>query len=338
MMSPGMESTGNRVVKIIMVGAPRAGKSCLMNKYNDIEFDSAYNPTVAGDFTAKEIEIDNTNISAQIWDVGGSGVLGKSFLRGTHGVLLVADMTSPQSLKVLNGIYENVKRLVGFADDSFPCVVVANKLDLLVKDDVENGKVNLESLRLWATARRADGDSPISFFEVSAKEGTNVNIMFESIFRMALTKPGKILTPNSQMESPAPSSSPVHTPGMGNNLLAHDAPHRTELTEAEGVDTGSEGDTTSVRKEGQDDPYDESEEEQAIAKVVIAGASSVGKTFILKRFVGDDREHNMNKYEPTIGADLRIVDMPVKDRTLTLQIWDTSGNPKMLAMGRSIYR
>lgn len=338
MMSPGMESAGSRVVKIIMVGAPRSGKSCLMNKYNDIEFDPVYDPTIAGDFTAKEIEIDNANISAQIWDVGGSGVLGKSFLRGTHGVLLVADMTSPQSLKVLNGLYESVKKLVGFADDSFPCVVVANKLDLLAKDDIENGKINLESLRLWAAARRAERDSPIPFFEVSAKEGTNVNIMFESIFRMALTKPGKILAPNSPLEASVPSQSPVHTPGMGNNLLAHDAPHLTELAETDGVDTGSEGETTSVRKEGQDDPYDDGEEEQAIAKVVIAGAQSVGKTFILKRFVGDDREHNTNKYEPTIGADLRIVDMPVKDRTLTLQIWDTSGNPKMLAMGRSIYR
>ena len=145
-------------MKIIMVGAPRSGKSCLINRYNDIEFDPNYEPTVAGDFTAKEIGIDNKNISAQIWDVGGSGALGKSFLRGTHGVLLVADITSPQSLKVLNGLYDNVKKLVGFSDDSFPCVVVANKLDLLAKDDIENGKINLESLRLWASARRADGE------------------------------------------------------------------------------------------------------------------------------------------------------------------------------------
>ena len=109
-----------------------------------------------------------------------------------------------------------------------------------------------------------------------------------------------------------------------------------------GGDTASEEETASVRKgrgEGdEDDGFDENEDEQAIAKVVIAGAASVGKTFILKRFVGDDRDHNAHHYEPTIGADLRIVDMPVKDRTLTLQIWDTSGNPKMLAMGRSIYR
>jgi GTPase SAR1 family protein len=30
--------------------------------------------------------------------------------------------------------------------------------------------------------------------------------------------------------------------------------------------------------------------------------------------------------------------MAVKDRSLTLQIWDISGNPKMFSIGRSIYK
>ena len=339
-MSPSADATATRTMKIVIIGAPKSGKSSLMHSYNDLDFDPAYVPTVRSDFTAKEIEIDNTVISAQIWDFGGSAVTGTSLLRGTQGVLLVADMTSEQSLKVLNGLYENIKKLVGFADDSFPCVVVANKLDLI------NGKitkqVTIDSLRRWASDRRVSASTPITFFEVSAKDGTNVNLMFESLFRMALSKPAKIGAATPQSPSSTTAFSPVHTPAMGNNLLAN---HKTrpptppELKEPDGDDTGSEGGTGSVRKgKDDDDEFEDGEEEQAIAKVVIAGEASVGKTFILKRFVGDDRDHNDSKYEPTIGADLRIVDMPVKDRTLTLQIWDTSGNPKMLAMGRSIYR
>ena len=341
MMSPSADANATRTLKIVIIGAPKSGKSSLMHSYNDLDFDPAYVPTVRSDFTAKEIEIDNTLISAQIWDFGGSAVTGTSLLRGTQGVLLVAEMTSEQSLKVLNGLYENIKKLVGFADDSFPCVVVANKLDLI------NGKiakeVTLDSLRRWASDRRVGASTPITFFEVSAKDGTNVNQMFESLFRMALSRPAKIGNAVPQSPSSKTALSPVHTPAMGNNLLVN---HKTrpptppELKEPDCDDTGSEGGTGSVRKgnDDDDDEFEDGEEEQAIAKVVIAGAASVGKTFILKRFVGDDRDHNDSKYEPTIGADLRIVDMPVKDRTLTLQIWDTSGNPKMLAMGRSIYR
>ena len=330
---------GKHVVKIIMVGAPKSGKSSLMNCYNDLDFDSSYFPTSAGDFTAKEIEIDKKDISAQIWDVGGAGILGKSFLRGTHGVLLVADMTSEQSLKVLDGLYENVKRLVGFADDCFPCVVVANKLDLVRGDDgLSARQISMDGLKVWASARRVFGKAPISIFEVSAKDGTNVDLTFETLFRMALNRPGVLLSGSAAIEPSPSNDSPAHAATLHPYRASNTS---TEPTEGDmGGDTASEEGTSSVRKgKGEeDDDFDENEEEQAIAKVVIAGAASVGKTFILKRFVGDDRDANDNRYEPTIGADLRIVDMPVKDRTLTLQIWDTSGNPKMLAMGRSIYR
>ena len=330
---------GKQIVKIIMVGAPKSGKSSLMNCYNDLDFDSSYVPTSAGDFTAKEIEIDKKDISAQIWDVGGAGILGKSFLRGTHGVLLVADMTSEQSLKVLNSLYENVKRLVGFADDSFPCVVVANKLDIILSDNGPSARqISLDALKLWASARRVDGKTPISIFEVSAKDGTNVDLMFETLFRMALNKPGETISGASAIELSPSTDSPAQTQSS-HPYRAADTP--TEPIEGDmGGDTASEEGTSSVRKgKGEEEgDFFANEEEQAIAKVVIAGAASVGKTFILKRFVGDDKDTNNYGYEPTIGADLRIVDIPVKDRILTLQIWDTSGNPKMLAMGRSIYR
>jgi Ras-related protein Rab-7A len=39
-----------------------------------------------------------------------------------------------------------------------------------------------------------------------------------------------------------------------------------------------------------------------------------------------------------MGADLRIVEVPVREITLTLNIWDTSGDPKMVGMGRQIYK
>ena len=357
------ESAAARIVKVIMVGAPKAGKSSLMRCYDDLEFDPVYVPTTAGDFTAKQVEIDGVEVSFQIWDVGGSGVLGKSFLRGTHGVLLVADITSKASLKILNSLYESVKRLVGFADDSFPCVVVANKSDLVSETDHDASlrQISLDGLRRWANARRGDGDTPIKFFEVSAKHGTNVIPMFEKIIRISLNRPGRLLEPerrssvisnhgdlwshdgNEERSSHKEVSSEKERPSNTSWKSTEEETERDESVNDIGDEEEERHSPTKNPKIGRSrtDSYeegedDDSEEEQAVAKVVIAGAASVGKTFILKRFVGDDQ--NASTYEPTVGADLRIVDMPVKDRTLTLQIWDTSGNPKMLAMGRSIYR
>jgi small GTP-binding protein len=137
----------NRLLKIIIVGSTEVGKSCLMERYNDLDFEESYVPTSSGDFFVKEIEVDDTAVSAQIWGLGSTGALGKSLLRGTHGVILVADITSKKSLKALDSIYESVKRLVGFADDSFPCVVVLNKLDLVNDSNVNNSnQASVESL------------------------------------------------------------------------------------------------------------------------------------------------------------------------------------------------
>jgi small GTP-binding protein len=187
-----------RLLKIIIVGSTEVGKSCLMERYNDLDFEESYVPTF-GDFFMKEIELDDTAVSAKIWDLGSTLALGTTFLRGTHGVILVADITSKKSFKALDSIYESVKRLVGFADDSFPCIVVLNKLDLVSDSNVTNSnqttvecqsnlrQISKVDVQQWSKDRRSYGEDPITFYEVSAKDGTNVNLMFESIIRLALS-------------------------------------------------------------------------------------------------------------------------------------------------------
>jgi Ras-related protein Rab-7A len=116
---------------------------------------------------------------------------------------------------------------------------------------------------------------------------------------------------------------PTPSPSIASNIA--------EALPSNGAARGSNG---SVAKAFVEEAADV-EEEQTTAKVVIAGACSSGKTSILARFVGDDRDQD---YEPTVGADLRIVEVPVRERMLTLHIWDTAGDPKMAGTGRQIYR
>mmetsp|Transcript_18883 Transcript_18883/g.18197 ORF Transcript_18883/g.18197 Transcript_18883/m.18197 type:complete len:517 (+) Transcript_18883:283-1833(+) len=334
-----------RLLKIIIVGSTEVGKSCLMERYNDLDFEESYVPTF-GDFFVKEIELDDTAVSAKIWDLGSTLALGTTFLRGTHGVILVADITSKKSFKALDSIYESVKRLVGFADDSFPCVVVLNKLDLISDSNVTNSnqttvecqsnlrQISKADVQQWSKDRRSYGEDPITFYEVSAKDGTNVNLMFKSIIRLALST-------NIQMSvNPSASIKASTVSTTTSNSYYGSSEYSVEEKKEIKIEKSLTGKDNGIDKEA-DYSYQPNRvevEEEATAKVIIAGAEAVGKSFILTRFVGDDKDHNKQKYEPTVGADLRIADMTVKDRSLTLRIWDTSGSPKMFSIGKSIYK
>ena len=75
-----------------------------------------------------------------------------------------------------------------------------------------------------------------------------------------------------------------------------------------------------------------------LIKIVLAGEAEVGKTSILKRFSAteteDEADERLPSYEPTVGTDCREVEVS----GVPLQVWDTSGNKAMLALGRSIFR
>jgi len=339
------QTASTKSCKVIMVGAPKSGKTALLARYNDLDFEPLYIPTSAGDFSVKDVKVNGAAVSAQIWDLGGSGILGKSFLRNTNGVILVVDLSSKASMKVLDNVYERVRFLVGFADDAFPCALVATKLDVAdgaAADSKATREVSSEELQAWAKKRRpnaAAGDE-VRVYEVSAKDGRNVVPMFEAVIGLSVTRPGKIASIFGVLPTPPAASTAKGVAGAEGYAAttAAAAAANAAMAAASPFHLGDPTTSSGSTKPPDDAPYDGEDNDQAIAKVVLAGAVNVGKTYLLTRFVGDDKDHSQGSYEPTVGADLRIVDMPVRDRTLTLQIWDTSGNPKMINIGRSIYK
>ncbi|CAG5120015.1 unnamed protein product [Candidula unifasciata] len=72
-----------------------------------------------------------------------------------------------------------------------------------------------------------------------------------------------------------------------------------------------------------------------IAKAVLVGDVSVGKTCLVNRFCHDvfDRE-----YKATIGVDFEIEKFTVLSVPITLQIWDTAGQERFKCIASSYYR
>ncbi len=88
-------------VKILVLGGPGAGKTCIVNRFTNDTF-LPTKPTIAIDLATKEItREDGQTYFIQLWDVGGadrSAGLSKMFCRGAHGAVVVADVTDDTSL------------------------------------------------------------------------------------------------------------------------------------------------------------------------------------------------------------------------------------------------
>ena len=76
-------------------------------------------------------------------------------------------------------------------------------------------------------------------------------------------------------------------------------------------------------------------EKKFIAKVILLGDASVGKTSLLNKYIKN--EFSLN-YKTTIGADFLTKTLQRENSLVNLQIWDTAGSEKFHSIGTGFYR
>ena len=161
------------------------GKTSILNRFAHSQFSHQYKATIGADFLEKEIAVDGEVVVLQIWDTAGQErfqSLGTSFYRGADGCVLVYDITNSNSLETVPQWREEFVSQAGVREPGkFPVVVVGNKKDLDGQRKVREG-VAMQ----WC---REHGDLPN--FEVSAKDGTNVEAAFLCVSRLALSRLSK---------------------------------------------------------------------------------------------------------------------------------------------------
>ncbi len=103
--------------------------------FENAKFTETFKPTIGADFSNKEIRTSTGRlVTLQIWDTAGQEryqSLGTAFYRGADCCLLVYDLTSKQSFEnVLMWKNNFLSKSMVSNQDSFPFLVVGNKLDL----------------------------------------------------------------------------------------------------------------------------------------------------------------------------------------------------------------
>ena len=91
--------------KVLLIGNSSVGKSSLLLRFVDNQWNDLFVPTIGVDFKIRTMEIDNKNVKLQIWDTAGQERfknITASYYRGAHGIFVVYDISDTESFKNIN--------------------------------------------------------------------------------------------------------------------------------------------------------------------------------------------------------------------------------------------
>lgn len=101
-------------LKILIIGESGVGKSSLLLRFTDDQFDPDQEATIGVDFKVKVIDNNGNKVKLAIWDTAGQErfrTLTPSYYRGAQGAILVYDISSRESFQKvedwLNEVFEN---------------------------------------------------------------------------------------------------------------------------------------------------------------------------------------------------------------------------------------
>ena len=151
------------VICIMTLGISSVGKTSFILRFTENSFQNLFYSTVGIDCKAKIIEIENIKYKLLFYDTAGQErykSLAPNLIKKAHGIIIMYDITNKSSFDSIPDIIKNIKEEKG---DYFPMILIGNKKDL--EQDREIKKEEGEELA---------SKNGIEYFEISNKEGTNI--------------------------------------------------------------------------------------------------------------------------------------------------------------------
>ncbi|MFX1282314.1 MAG: Rab family GTPase [Promethearchaeota archaeon] len=172
-------------MKVCLLGDGAVGKTALRERYLGKQFSSGYVMTIGADFAVKKTRIKTEegekDVKFQIWDLAGQprfNSVRELYYKGSHGGLLVFDITRRDSFSNLNSWIEELFKNSGRG--AMPIAVLGNKVDL--RNEADDCVTRTEALD-YTTKIKEDFqfNCNIPYLETSAKTGENVDESFSEL-------------------------------------------------------------------------------------------------------------------------------------------------------------
>lgn len=178
--------------KVVMLGATGVGKTSIILQLNEKVFRNTITPTVGSNIFTKEIETANGKVALKIWDTAGEEKY-KAFTglysRSASAGIIVYDASDRRTFQGLEQWMANFREN---ALEHAPMFLVGNKIDLCDKREV-----TVEEGREFAL------ENHMEFYEVSAKTGENVELLFMYVAKVLENKSSNteetVILDNSEM-------------------------------------------------------------------------------------------------------------------------------------------
>ncbi len=170
-----MHNYSDYIFKIVLIGDTSVGKSCLLTRFADDQFTENYVTTIGVDFRFKTMIVMDKIIKVQVWDTAGQEryrSITNTYYRGAKGILIVFDLTNPESF---NNIENWINEVTVFTGKDVIIMCLGNKSDL--KKEINKNTIDEFKKK-----------TKLEIINVSAKTGDGVEDAFKHIIELLIKK------------------------------------------------------------------------------------------------------------------------------------------------------
>ena len=167
------------VLKIVILGEGRVGKTSILSKYFNKKFDKDEKSTVNPSFYEKTVKYNGKDVKFAFWDTAGQeqfDAISPMYYQEAVGALLVYDVTIFETFNKVKKWVKTLQEAVG-KDTVF--VIAGNKFDLLGKNAMDEHASEIDPYCSQQNCKH---------FYTSAKTGFQLDNTFESLINSVLNK------------------------------------------------------------------------------------------------------------------------------------------------------